>query len=403
MLEHHRAATHHAVVADTREVKQRGADADVRARADLCATAEATLRREVRELTDDAIVFDDAGGVENRAVVHAGFGVHHHAGHGHHPGAEKSSGRNDARGVNERRQLMPLRLQSARDALPGAVVADAQRDDARRLAVEKRSAAQHREPQHLGTGGNAVVDEAVDRMPAGLHHFCDDASVATGSEHENARGRHAPQYMDGVKREQHLRLKRLFDIAASAAGLVVAAPALVAAATAVRVSMGAPVFFRQTRPGKGGKPFSIFKFRTMSDARGPDGALLPDAERLTAVGRFIRESSLDELPQLLNVLKGDMSLVGPRPLLMRYLPRYSERQARRHEMRPGITGLAQVRGRNSLSWPQKFELDVKYVDEFSLWLDAKILLETVSRVVKRDGIAAAAHATMPEFMGNEAE
>ncbi|PZR14422.1 MAG: sugar transferase [Archangium gephyra] len=209
--------------------------------------------------------------------------------------------------------------------------------------------------------------------------------------------------MDGVKREQHLRLKRLFDIAASAAGLVVAAPALVAAATAVRVSMGAPVFFRQTRPGKGGKPFSIFKFRTMSDARGPDGALLPDAERLTAVGRFIRESSLDELPQLLNVLKGDMSLVGPRPLLMRYLPRYSERQARRHEMRPGITGLAQVRGRNSLSWPQKFELDVKYVDEFSLWLDAKILLETVSRVVKRDGIAAAAHATMPEFMGNEAE
>ena len=206
-----------------------------------------------------------------------------------------------------------------------------------------------------------------------------------------------------MRRRFELAVKRLVDVAASGAVLGATWPALAATAVAVRVSMGAPVFFRQTRPGKGGKPFSIFKFRTMNDARGPNGELLPDAERLTSVGRFIRASSLDELPQLLNVLKGDMSLVGPRPLLMRYLPRYSERQARRHEMRPGITGLAQVRGRNSLSWRQKFELDVKYIDDFSLWLDAKILLETVARVVKRDGIAATAHATMPEFMGNESE
>ncbi len=209
--------------------------------------------------------------------------------------------------------------------------------------------------------------------------------------------------MDGVTRDQHLRLKRFVDVAVSAAGLCVVAPALAVAAAAVRVSMGAPVLFRQTRPGQGGKPFSIFKFRTMSDARGADGELLPDAERLTAVGRFIRETSLDELPQLLNVLKGEMSLVGPRPLLMRYLPRYSEKQSRRHEMKPGITGLAQVRGRNTLSWPQKFDLDVEYVDTFSLWLDAQILVETVARVVKRDGISAGAHATMPEFMGNEVE
>jgi lipopolysaccharide/colanic/teichoic acid biosynthesis glycosyltransferase len=193
------------------------------------------------------------------------------------------------------------------------------------------------------------------------------------------------------------------DLLGAATGLVLGAPAMAAAAVAIRATMGAPVLFRQQRPGLHGKPFGLYKFRTMTDARGPDGELLPDAERLTPVGRFIRSTSLDELPQLLNVLKGEMSLVGPRPLLMRYLPRYSPRQARRHEVKPGITGLAQVRGRNTLSWNEKFEFDVQYVDEWSLALDARILLETVGRVLKREGISSGAHATMPEFMGTEGE
>ena len=165
-------------------------------------------------------------------------------------------------------------------------------------------------------------------------------------------------------------------------------------------SMGAPVFFRQERPGLDGKPFRLWKFRTMTDARAPDGSLLPDDQRLTAVGKFIRSTSLDELPQLLNVLKGEMSLVGPRPLLMRYLPRYNPRQARRHEMKPGITGLTAVRGRNALSWSDKFEFDVKYVEQFSLALDARILLETVAKVLKRGGVSSEGHVTMPEFMGD---
>lgn len=175
---------------------------------------------------------------------------------------------------------------------------------------------------------------------------------------------------------------------------------MAATAVLIRLSMGAPVFFRQERPGRSGRPFAVYKFRTMSDARGPDGRLLPDDERLTAIGRFVRESSLDELPQLLNVLKGEMSLVGPRPLLMRYLERYSPEQARRHEVKPGITGLAQVRGRNSLTWEEKFAYDVQYVDEWSLWLDLEILFETVMNVVKREGISAGGHATMPEYMGS---
>jgi lipopolysaccharide/colanic/teichoic acid biosynthesis glycosyltransferase len=152
----------------------------------------------------------------------------------------------------------------------------------------------------------------------------------------------------------------------------------------------------------GGQPFLLYKFRTMSDAKGPDGRLLPDAERLTAVGKFIRSTSLDELPQLLNVLKGEMSLVGPRPLLMSYLERYSPRQARRHEMKPGITGLTAVRGRNALTWDAKFEFDVDYVEQWSLALDVRIILQTVLRVVRRDGVSAGGHVTMPEFMGSHA-
>lgn len=196
-------------------------------------------------------------------------------------------------------------------------------------------------------------------------------------------------------------LKRLLDVAGASAGLVAGAPAMLGAAVAIRATMGSPVFFRQQRPGLHGQPFGLYKFRTMTDARGPDGELLPDAERLTPVGQFIRSTSLDELPQLLNVLRGEMSLVGPRPLLMRYLPRYSPRQSRRHEVKPGITGLAQVRGRNSLSWAEKFEHDVRYVEQWSLALDVRILVETVTQVIKRDGISSEGHATMPEFMGTE--
>ena len=163
--------------------------------------------------------------------------------------------------------------------------------------------------------------------------------------------------------------------------------------------LGSPVFFRQTRPGLWGRPFSMVKFRTMTDVRGADGQLLPDVDRLTAFGRFLRSSSLDELPELWNVLKGDMSLVGPRPLLMEYLPLYSPAQARRHEVRPGITGWAQINGRNELSWAEKFKLDVWYVDHRSLWLDIKILLLTVRKVLVREGISAAGEATMSKFTG----
>lgn len=204
-----------------------------------------------------------------------------------------------------------------------------------------------------------------------------------------------------MRLDQQRMVKRALDIAVSATGLLVAAPALLGAAVAVRATIGKPVFFRQLRPGLNGRPFSIYKFRTMTSARGPDGVLLPDDARLTRLGRLLRASSLDELPQLVNVLKGEMSLVGPRPLLMQYLPRYSPRQARRHEVRPGITGLAQVRGRNALSWEEKFELDIEYVERWSIGLDLQILGETVLRLLDRRGISQAGHATMPEFMGSE--
>ena len=194
--------------------------------------------------------------------------------------------------------------------------------------------------------------------------------------------------------------KPLFDRSAAAAGLVVLGPVLGAVALLVRAKLGAPVLFRQTRPGLNGEPFEMVKFRTMTDARGPDGALLPDVDRLTPLGVFLRSSSLDELPELWNVLRGDMSLVGPRPLLMRYLDRYTPEQARRHEVRPGITGLAQVYGRNAIGWDKKLAFDVSYVDRVSLGLDLRILVRTVLQVVRRDGISAEEHATMPEFTGS---
>lgn len=196
-----------------------------------------------------------------------------------------------------------------------------------------------------------------------------------------------------------LAVKRAFDVAAGSAALALLGVPMLVIAWRVARNLGRPVLFRQTRPGLGGKPFEVLKFRTMTDARDAAGELLPDSQRLTPFGAWLRSTSLDELPELLNVLRGDMSLVGPRPLLMRYVPRYSPRQARRHEVRPGITGLAQVRGRNAISWGKKFELDVWYVDNRSFRLDLQILFETVLRVVRRDGISAAGEATMPEFLG----
>ncbi|WP_235505686.1 sugar transferase [Variovorax sp. Root411] len=195
-------------------------------------------------------------------------------------------------------------------------------------------------------------------------------------------------------------MKRLFDIALASLALLLLGLPLLFLTWQVRRKLGSPAFFRQTRPGLHGRPFNMVKFRTMTDARGVDGQLLPDADRLTPFGRFLRASSLDELPELWNVLKGDMSLVGPRPLLMDYLPLYSAEQSRRHEVRPGITGWAQVNGRNALSWDEKFKLDVWYVDHWSLWLDIKILWLTVRKVLVRDGISAAGEATMPRFVGS---
>lgn len=196
-------------------------------------------------------------------------------------------------------------------------------------------------------------------------------------------------------------MKRLFDLIAASLGLLVLGLPLLVLAWLVWRKLGSPVLFAQVRPGLNGKPFRMVKFRTMTDARDASGALLPDAQRLTPFGRFLRASSLDEFPELLNVLKGEMSLVGPRPLLMEYLPLYSPEQARRHEVRPGITGWAQVNGRNAISWTDKFALDVWYVDHRSLWLDVRILWLTVRKVLVRDGISAAGEATMPRFEGEK--
>ena len=198
-----------------------------------------------------------------------------------------------------------------------------------------------------------------------------------------------------------MNAKRLLDLIVSVLALATLAPILLAVGIAIRIAIGRPVFFRQTRPGLRECPFRLIKFRTMRDAFDAAGQPLPDAERLTRIGRLLRATSLDELPELWNVLRGEMSLVGPRPLLPQYLPRYDEFQRRRHEVRPGVTGWAQVNGRNALSWEEKFEHDVWYVDHRSMWLDIRILWRTVAAVVRRRDIASKGHVTMPEFMGTK--
>jgi lipopolysaccharide/colanic/teichoic acid biosynthesis glycosyltransferase len=193
--------------------------------------------------------------------------------------------------------------------------------------------------------------------------------------------------------------KRLFDVLLTAPFLLVCAPVVALVALCVRLRLGSPVLFCQPRPGLHGRSFTLLKFRTMTEARNGQGHLLPDAERLTPLGRFLRSTSLDELPEFLNVLRGDMSLVGPRPLLMKYLERYTPEQMRRHDVRPGITGWAQVNGRNAITWEHKFALDVWYVDHLSCWLDLKIVVLTVWRILRRDGINEPGQATAQEFMG----
>jgi lipopolysaccharide/colanic/teichoic acid biosynthesis glycosyltransferase len=197
-----------------------------------------------------------------------------------------------------------------------------------------------------------------------------------------------------------LRVKRLIDLIVTLPVAIALLPMMAAVGMLVWMTMGRPVIFRQLRPGRNGRLFRIIKFRSMRDVRDADGCLLPDAERLTSLGRFLRRLSLDELPQLWNVVRGDMGLVGPRPLLREYLPRYSESQRRRHAVRPGITGWAQVNGRNAIGWSEKLALDVWYVEHWSLLLDMKILALTLQNVILREGISSGDHATMPEFMGD---
>lgn len=196
-------------------------------------------------------------------------------------------------------------------------------------------------------------------------------------------------------------IKRSFDVVAASFALVLLLPVIAVVSLLIHRKLGSPVFFRQTRPGKNSKPFQMVKFRTMLDATDKDGNQLPDNQRMTPFGHFLRSTSLDELPELWNVLKGDMSLVGPRPLLMEYLPLYSREQIRRHEVRPGVTGWAQINGRNAISWEDKFKLDVWYVDNQSFWLDLKILFFTVKKVLVRDGISGEGEVTMSKFTGSK--
>lgn len=195
--------------------------------------------------------------------------------------------------------------------------------------------------------------------------------------------------------------KKIFDLLVASFGLIILLPLLAVLAALIRVCLGFPILFRQQRPGLHAKPFNMCKFRTMTDARDSNGELLPDEKRLTSLGKFLRSSSLDELPELLNVIKCEMSLVGPRPLLMEYLPRYTVEQARRHEVRPGITGWAQINGRNAISWEEKFRLDVWYVDNLTVWLDLKILWLTFIKTFKREGINQPGQATMEKFLGTK--
>ena len=196
-------------------------------------------------------------------------------------------------------------------------------------------------------------------------------------------------------------IKRLFDIIASLLGIIILSPVFLVVALKVRKNLGIPVFFKQVRPGKDGKPFTMIKFRSMRDAYDKEGNPLSDAERLTPFGKKLRSTSLDELPELWNVLKGEMSLVGPRPLLMKYLPLYNDRQALRNSVKPGITGWAQINGRNAISWEDKFELDAWYVENQSFWLDIKIILLTIKTIFTRKGISSEGHETAPEFRGTE--
>lgn len=203
-----------------------------------------------------------------------------------------------------------------------------------------------------------------------------------------------------MRKKAYFFLKRSMDIFGAIFGLVFLSPLFLVVAMLVRHKLGSPVIFRQERAGKDGKPFTIYKFRTMTDERDKEGNLLPDEKRLTKFGAFLRSTSIDELPELWNVLKGEMSLVGPRPLHMRYIERYSTEQARRLKIRPGMTGWAQVNGRNALTWEDRFKMDVWYVDNRNLWLDIRILLLTMLKVFKREGISATSHSTMEEFLGN---
>ena len=195
--------------------------------------------------------------------------------------------------------------------------------------------------------------------------------------------------------------KRALDVVSSGLALIVLSPVMGVTALLVKIKLGSPVLFLQERPGKDEKIFQIQQFRTMTDAKGADGKLLPDEQRLTKFGKFLRSTSLDELPELWNILRGDMSVVGPRPLLVRYLPRYNERQRHRHDVRPGLTGYAQSHGRNAVSWEDKFEMDVYYTENLSFWMDVSIILQTVKSVLLRDGISSETSATMEEFMGTE--